>query len=89
MTLMGDGSDAVTTPDRRCFPQESPNMNTMTAIAAPHALRRERRLRVQVPRVERRANRNEQRAAAALAAQLRDVREHSYLDTPTPRFRVC
>jgi hypothetical protein len=64
-------------------------MNAMTAIAAAHAFRRDRRLQVQIPRVERRTNRAEQRASAALAAQLRDVREHSYLASPTPRFRIC
>lgn len=64
-------------------------MNAMTAIAATHSFRRDRRLQVQVPRVERRSSRDEQRAAAALEAQLRDVREHSYLAAPAPRFRIC
>lgn len=63
-------------------------MNAMTAFAAAPALRRERRLQVRVPRVERRGSRAERLAAAALAAQLRDVREHSYLNAPAPRFRV-
>ncbi|KGM56065.1 hypothetical protein N800_10630 [Lysobacter daejeonensis GH1-9] len=66
----------------------------MTAIAATHSaashsVRRDRRLQVQVPRVERRTSRDEQRASAALQAQLRDVREHSYLAAPTARFRIC
>lgn len=69
-------------------------MNAMTAIAAipsaaSHSFRRDRRLQVQVPRIERRSNRDERLAAAALQAQLRDVREHSYLAAPTSRFRVC
>lgn len=69
-------------------------MNAMSSIAASpsaatHSLRRERRLQVQVPRVERRSSRDEQRASAALQAQLREVREHSYLAAPTSRFRIC
>jgi hypothetical protein len=69
-------------------------MNAMTPIAtthfaATHSLRRDRRLQVQVPRIERRASRDEQRASAALQAQLREVREHSYLAAPTSRFRIC
>lgn len=68
-------------------------MNAMTAIVAnPVAARlhrRDRRRQVQVPRVERRANREEQRASAALQAQLREVREHSYLAAPAARFRIC
>lgn len=70
-------------------------MNVMTAFAAiatPARVRTgrpDRRTRVQVPRIERRANRDEQRASAALAAQLREVREHSYLADAAPRFRVC
>lgn len=64
-------------------------MNAMTAIAAPvRAYRRDRRIRVQVPHVERRTCRDEQHASAALQAQLRDVREHSYLAVPTARFRI-
>lgn len=67
-------------------------MNIMAAIAAPatvRACRPDRRIQVQVSRIERRANRDEQRASAALAAQLRDVRDHSYLAPATPRFRIC
>lgn len=90
MTLMGTSRDAIPTPEhRRRPPKASPKMNAMTAIAAPiRAYRRDRRIQVQVPRVERRLSRDEQRAAAALQAQLRDVREHSYLATPVARFRV-
>lgn len=64
-------------------------MNAMTTIAAPvRAYRRDRRIQVQVPRVERRDSHEEQRASAALQAQLRDVREHSYLAAPATRFRI-
>ncbi|TWI10594.1 hypothetical protein [Aerolutibacter ruishenii] len=71
-------------------------MNTMTAIAAHTPAtarsytqaRRERRIQVQVPRMERRRLLEEQQASHALAAQLRDVREHSYLSAQPTRFRV-
>lgn len=65
-------------------------MNALTAIAFPvRAARRDRRTLVQVPRIERRADPDERDASAALAAQLREVREHSYVGHPVPRFRIC
>lgn len=67
-------------------------MNAMTApvFAAPvRTARRERRRQVRVPTSERRHDKAEQQASAALAMQLREVREHSYLSAPAPRFRVC
>lgn len=62
-------------------------MNAMTATYTATLLD-ERRQRVSVPRVERRANRCEQQAARALAAQLHQVREHSYLSNGGSLFRV-
>ena len=67
-------------------PGES-KMNAMTATYTATLLD-ERRQRVSVPCVERRANRREQQAAQALAAQLRQVREHSYLSIGGPLFRI-
>lgn len=92
MTLTWPWLDTFSTPDPPSPSEESPNMNTMTAIAAPaRAIRRsrnERRLQVQVPGVERRRQLEEQHASHALAAQLRGVREHSYLSAPPAMFRV-
>ncbi|GAB3749412.1 hypothetical protein [Lysobacter olei] len=71
-------------------------MNAMTAIAAisaprfaaARARRFERRVEVQVPAIERRRDIAERRASLALEAHLREVRHHSYLFAPCPRFRI-
>ncbi len=67
-------------------------MNAMAAIAATptraRTIRIERRVEVRVPAAERRQDKAEQQAAMALAWHLREVREHSYLSAPAPRFRI-